>query len=49
LLIISFPAVSGLVAFGAALGVILLDTPESALVKFTGEMQPGIRSVCYCF
>ncbi|MCG8098150.1 MAG: aconitase family protein, partial [Candidatus Thiodiazotropha taylori] len=33
---------SGLVAFGAALGVIPLDMPESVLVKFTGEMQPGI-------
>jgi aconitate hydratase 2/2-methylisocitrate dehydratase len=30
------------VAFGAALGVIPLDMPESVLVKFTGEMQPGI-------
>ncbi|MEW8142645.1 MAG: bifunctional aconitate hydratase 2/2-methylisocitrate dehydratase [Candidatus Thiodiazotropha endolucinida] len=39
---ISFPAGSGLVAFGAALGVIPLDMPESILVKFTGEMQPGI-------
>ena len=39
---ISFPAGSGLVAFGAALGVIPLDMPESVLVRFTGEMQPGI-------
>ena len=39
---ISFPAGSGLVAFGAALGVIPLDMPESVLVKFTGTMQPGI-------
>ena len=39
---ISFPAGSGLVAFGAALGVIPLDMPESVLVKFTGEMQSGI-------
>ncbi len=39
---ISFPAGSGLVAFGAALGVIPLDMPESVLVKFTGERQPGI-------
>ncbi|MEW8540985.1 MAG: bifunctional aconitate hydratase 2/2-methylisocitrate dehydratase [Candidatus Thiodiazotropha endolucinida] len=39
---ISFPAGSGLVAFGAALGVIPLDMPESVLVKFTGEMQLGI-------
>jgi len=39
---ISFPGGSGLVAFGAALGVIPLDMPESVLVRFTGEMQPGI-------
>lgn len=39
---ISFPAGSGLVAFGAATGVMPLDMPESVLVKFTGEMQPGI-------
>ncbi len=39
---ISFPAGSGLVAFGAALGVMPLDMPESVLVKFKGEMQPGI-------
>lgn len=39
---ISFPAGSGLVAFGAALGVIPLDMPESVLVRFTGEKQPGI-------
>ena len=39
---ISFPAGSGLVAFAAALGVMPLDMPESVLVKFTGEMQPGI-------
>ncbi len=39
---ISFPAGSGLVAFGAALGVMPLDMPESVLVKFTGEIQPGI-------
>jgi len=39
---ISFPAGSGLVAFGAALGVIPLDMPESVLVRFKGEMQPGI-------
>ncbi len=39
---ISFPAGSGLVAFGAALGVIPLDMPESVQVKFTGEIQPGI-------
>ena len=39
---ISFPGGSGLVAFGAALGVIPLDMPESVLVRFTGKMQPGI-------
>ena len=39
---ISFPAGSGLVAFAAALGVMPLDMPDSVLVKFTGEMQPGI-------
>ena len=39
---ISFPAGSGLVAFAAALGVIALDMPESVLVRFKGEMQPGI-------
>ncbi len=39
---ISFPAGSGLVAFGAALGVMPLDMPESVLVKFRGELQPGI-------
>jgi len=39
---ISFPAGSGLVAFGAALGVMPLDMPESVLVRFKGEMQSGI-------
>jgi len=39
---ISFPAGSGLVAFAAATGVMPLDMPESVLVKFKGEMQPGI-------
>ena len=39
---ISFPAGSGLVAFAATLGVMPLDMPESVLVKFHGEMQPGI-------
>jgi aconitate hydratase 2/2-methylisocitrate dehydratase len=37
---ISFPAGSGLVAFGAATGVMPLDMPESVLVRFKGEMQP---------
>ena len=39
---ISFPAGSGLVAFGAATGVMPLDMPESILVRFTGKMQPGV-------
>ena len=39
---ISFPAGSGLVAFGATLGSMPLDMPESVLVKFTGTMQAGI-------
>lgn len=39
---ISFPAGSGLVAFGATLGVMPLNMPESVLVRFKGEMQPGI-------
>ena len=39
---ISFPAGSGLVAFAAATGVMPLDMPQSVLVRFSGEMQPGI-------
>ncbi len=39
---ISFPAGSGLVAFGAATGVMPLDMPESVLVRFKGTMQNGI-------
>ena len=39
---ISFPAGSGLVAFGATLGVLPLNMPESVLVRFKGEMQTGI-------
>jgi aconitate hydratase 2 / 2-methylisocitrate dehydratase len=39
---ISFPAGSGLVAFGAALGSMPLDMPESVLVRFKGELQQGI-------
>jgi aconitate hydratase 2 / 2-methylisocitrate dehydratase len=39
---ISFPAGSGLVAFGAATGVMPLDMPESVLVRFKGKMQPGV-------
>ena len=39
---ISFPAGSGLVAFAAATNVMPLDMPESVLVRFSGNMQPGI-------
>jgi aconitate hydratase 2 / 2-methylisocitrate dehydratase len=39
---ISFPAGSGLVAFAAALGVMPLDMPESVLVRFKGNLQPGV-------
>ena len=39
---ISFPAGSGLVAFAAATGAMPLDMPESVLVRFTGNMQPGV-------
>jgi aconitate hydratase 2/2-methylisocitrate dehydratase len=39
---ISFPAGSGLVAFAAATGVMPLDMPESVLVRFRGEMKPGV-------
>ena len=39
---ISFPAGSGLVAFAAVTGMMPLTMPESVLVRFTGEMQPGI-------
>ncbi len=39
---VSFPAGSGLVAFAAATGIMPLDMPESVLVRFSGEMQPGI-------
>lgn len=51
---LSFPAGSGLVAFAAATGVMPLDMPESVLVRFTGEMQPGItlrdlvNAIPYC-
>ena len=37
-----FPAGSGLVAFAAATGKMPLDMPDSVLVRFHGEMQPGI-------
>ncbi len=39
---ISFPAGSGLVAFAASMGFMPLDLPESVLVRFSGELQPGI-------
>ncbi|PJC87242.1 bifunctional aconitate hydratase 2/2-methylisocitrate dehydratase [Vibrio sp. HA2012] len=39
---ISFPAGSGMVAYAATTGTMPIDMPESVLVKFTGEMQPGI-------
>jgi aconitate hydratase 2/2-methylisocitrate dehydratase len=39
---ISFPAGSGLVAFAAVAGSMPLNVPESILVRFKGEMQPGI-------
>jgi aconitate hydratase 2/2-methylisocitrate dehydratase len=39
---ISFPAGSDLVAFAASQGFLPLDMPESVLVRFTGEIQPGI-------
>jgi aconitate hydratase 2/2-methylisocitrate dehydratase len=39
---ISFPAGSGLVAFAGALGLMPLDMPESVLVRFKGELQPGV-------
>ncbi len=39
---ISFPAGSGLVAFAAVTGTMPLNMPESVLVRFSGELQPGI-------
>ncbi len=39
---ISFPAGSGLVAFAAVAGSMPLNVPESVLIRFKGEMQPGI-------
>ena len=39
---ISFPAGSGLVAFAAVTGSMPLDMPESVLVRFSGDLQPGI-------
>jgi aconitate hydratase 2/2-methylisocitrate dehydratase len=39
---ISFAAGSGLVAFAAALGSMPVDMPESVLVRFKGDLHPGI-------
>lgn len=39
---LSFPAGSGLVAFAGALGFMPLDMPESVLVRFKGQLNPGI-------
>ncbi len=39
---ISFPGGSGIVAFAGVTGSMPLTMPESVLVRFKGEMQPGI-------
>ncbi|MEI6847492.1 MAG: bifunctional aconitate hydratase 2/2-methylisocitrate dehydratase [Chlorobiaceae bacterium] len=39
---ISFPGGSGLVAFAGVTGTMPLNVPESILVRFTGELKPGI-------
>lgn len=39
---LSFPAGSGLVAFSGTLGFMPLDMPESVLVRFKGNLNPGI-------
>ncbi len=39
---LSFPAGSDLVALAAGMGFLPLEMPESVLVRFTGQMQPGI-------
>ena len=39
---ISFPGGSGIVAFAAAIGSMPLNMPESVLVKFKGDLLPGI-------
>jgi len=39
---ISFPGGSGIVAYAAAIGSMPLNMPESVLVKFKGELLPGI-------
>ncbi|DAB28402.1 MAG: bifunctional aconitate hydratase 2/2-methylisocitrate dehydratase [Sulfurimonas sp. RIFOXYD12_FULL_33_39] len=39
---ISFPGGSGIVAFAAVTGSMPLTMPESVLVRFKGDLQPGI-------
>jgi aconitate hydratase 2/2-methylisocitrate dehydratase len=39
---LSFPAGSGRVAFAAAFGKLPLEVPESVLVRFSGELRPGV-------
>ena len=39
---ISFPGGSGVVAFAAVTGSMPLTMPESVLVRFKGELQPGV-------
>jgi len=39
---ISFPGGSGIVAFAGVTGTMPLNVPESVLVRFKGELQPGI-------
>ncbi len=39
---ISFPGGSGIVAFAAAIGSMPLNMPESVLVRFKGQLLPGI-------
>ncbi len=39
---ISFPGGSGIVAFAAAIGSMPLNMPESVLIKFKGDLLPGI-------
>jgi aconitate hydratase 2/2-methylisocitrate dehydratase len=39
---ISFPGGSGIVAFAGVTGAMPLTMPESVLIRFSGEMQPGI-------
>ena len=39
---ISFPGGSGIVAFAAAIGSMPLNMPESILIKFKGDLLPGI-------